>query len=74
MELSLHGGEPLGPVLLLNGHSSQDLEELEEEDDSDTSSPPLPYLQTPAPDGCCTQDGRAASKLFLQSDVLVVLG
>uniref|UniRef100_A0A8C7TJ17 GREB1-like protein n=1 Tax=Oncorhynchus mykiss TaxID=8022 RepID=A0A8C7TJ17_ONCMY len=32
--------------------------DLEEEDDSDTSSPPLPYLhQGPAPDGCCTMDG-----------------
>ncbi|CAL8313122.1 unnamed protein product [Gadus morhua 'NCC'] len=57
VELSLHGGEPPGPALMLNGHSSQDLEEMEDEDDSDTSSPPLPYLQTPAPDGCCTQDG-----------------
>ncbi|XP_041805365.1 GREB1-like protein isoform X3 [Chelmon rostratus] len=50
----LHGREPPG---LMNGHSSNDLEELEEEDDSDSSSPPLPYLQAPAPDGCCTLDG-----------------
>ena len=57
----MHGGEPPGPALMLNGHSSQDLEEMEDEDDSDTSSPPLPYLQTPAPDGCCTQDGRGPS-------------
>ncbi|CAL8280576.1 unnamed protein product [Lota lota] len=56
VDLSLHAGDPLGPTLL-NGHSSQDMEELEEEDDSDPSSPPLPYLQTPAPDGCCTLDG-----------------
>uniref|UniRef100_A0A8P4K7G2 GREB1 like retinoic acid receptor coactivator n=1 Tax=Dicentrarchus labrax TaxID=13489 RepID=A0A8P4K7G2_DICLA len=28
-----------------------------EDDDSDSSSPPLPYLQAPAPDGCCTLDG-----------------
>uniref|UniRef100_A0A8P4KEI1 GREB1 like retinoic acid receptor coactivator n=1 Tax=Dicentrarchus labrax TaxID=13489 RepID=A0A8P4KEI1_DICLA len=42
---------------LMNGHSSNDLEELEEDDDSDSSSPPLPYLQAPAPDGCCTLDG-----------------
>uniref|UniRef100_A0A667ZU15 GREB1 like retinoic acid receptor coactivator n=1 Tax=Myripristis murdjan TaxID=586833 RepID=A0A667ZU15_9TELE len=55
-ELALHGGEPPGHELL-NGHSSNDLEELEEDDDSDTSSPPLPYLQAPAPDGCCTLDG-----------------
>uniref|UniRef100_A0A3B4UW98 GREB1 like retinoic acid receptor coactivator n=1 Tax=Seriola dumerili TaxID=41447 RepID=A0A3B4UW98_SERDU len=27
------------------------------DDDSDSSSPPLPYLQAPAPDGCCTLDG-----------------
>ncbi|KAF7664564.1 hypothetical protein LDENG_00172890 [Lucifuga dentata] len=55
-ELSLHGGEPPGQELL-NGHSSNDPEELEEDDDSDSSSPPLPYLQAPAPDGCCTLDG-----------------
>uniref|UniRef100_A0A3Q1C9P8 GREB1-like protein n=1 Tax=Amphiprion ocellaris TaxID=80972 RepID=A0A3Q1C9P8_AMPOC len=42
---------------LMNDHSSNDLEELEDEDDSDSSSPPLPYLQAPAPDGCCTLDG-----------------
>ncbi|CAL8345117.1 unnamed protein product [Merluccius merluccius] len=56
LDLPLHGGDPVGHALL-NGHSSNDMEELEEEDDSDTSSPPLPYLQTPAPDGCCTLDG-----------------
>uniref|UniRef100_A0A8P4G1B8 GREB1 like retinoic acid receptor coactivator n=1 Tax=Dicentrarchus labrax TaxID=13489 RepID=A0A8P4G1B8_DICLA len=44
-------------LTLMNGHSSNDLEELEEDDDSDSSSPPLPYLQAPAPDGCCTLDG-----------------
>ncbi|KAM9845471.1 GREB1-like protein [Aulostomus maculatus] len=52
----LHGGELPGQESL-NGHSSNDLEEMEEDDDSDSSSPPLPYLQAPAPDGCCTQDG-----------------
>ncbi|XP_068196041.1 GREB1-like protein isoform X1 [Antennarius striatus] len=52
----LHGREPPGHELM-NGHSSNDLEELEEDDDSDSSSPPLPYLQAPAPDGCCTLDG-----------------
>lgn len=57
VDLTLHSGEPVGHELL-NGHSSNDTEELEEEDDSDTSSPPLPYLQTPAPEGCCTLDGR----------------
>ncbi|XP_026169013.1 GREB1-like protein isoform X3 [Mastacembelus armatus] len=52
----LHGGEPPSHKLL-NGHSSNDLEEMEDDDDSDSSSPPLPYLQAPAPDGCCTLDG-----------------
>ncbi|XP_076000900.1 GREB1-like protein [Genypterus blacodes] len=57
VDLALHGpGEPPGPELL-NGHSSNDQEEMEEDDDSDSSSPPLPYLQAPAPDGCCTLDG-----------------
>lgn len=41
----------------MNGHSSNDMEDLEEDDDSDSSSPPLPYLQAPPPDGCCTLDG-----------------
>ncbi|XP_020510331.1 GREB1-like protein [Labrus bergylta] len=50
----LHIGEP---PELMNGHSSNDLEELEDDDDSDSSSPPLPYLQAPAPEGCCTLDG-----------------
>lgn len=54
---SLHGREPPCHELM-NGHSSNDLEELEEDDDSDSSSPPLPYLQAPAPDGCCTLDGN----------------
>lgn len=52
----LHGREPPGHELM-NGHSSNDLEELEDDDDSDSSSPPLPYLQAPPPDGCCTLDG-----------------
>lgn len=52
-----HGGEPPGHELI-NGHSSNDLEELEDDDDSDSSSPPLPYLQAPVPDGCCTLDGN----------------
>uniref|UniRef100_A0AAY4C469 GREB1-like protein n=1 Tax=Denticeps clupeoides TaxID=299321 RepID=A0AAY4C469_9TELE len=29
----------------------------EDENESDSSSPPLPYLQAPTPDGCCTVDG-----------------
>uniref|UniRef100_A0AAQ4PIB2 GREB1 like retinoic acid receptor coactivator n=1 Tax=Gasterosteus aculeatus aculeatus TaxID=481459 RepID=A0AAQ4PIB2_GASAC len=52
----LHGGEAHGSEIT-NGHLSNDLEELEEDDDSDGSSPPLPYLQAPPPDGCCTLDG-----------------
>ncbi|XP_029109413.1 GREB1-like protein isoform X2 [Scleropages formosus] len=32
-------------------------EDPEEEDSSDTESPPLPYLQGPTPEGCCTVDG-----------------
>lgn len=52
----LHGRELPGHELM-NGHSSNDLEELEDDDDSDSSSPPLPYLQAPPPDGCCTLDG-----------------
>ncbi|XP_047446080.1 GREB1-like protein isoform X2 [Mugil cephalus] len=55
-DIALHGGEHQGHELM-NGPSPNDLEELEEDDDSDSSSPPLPYLQTPAPDGCCTLDG-----------------
>uniref|UniRef100_A0A4W4F7S7 GREB1 N-terminal domain-containing protein n=1 Tax=Electrophorus electricus TaxID=8005 RepID=A0A4W4F7S7_ELEEL len=27
------------------------------DDESDSSSPPLPYLQRPPPEGCCTLDG-----------------
>ncbi|XP_034039767.1 GREB1-like protein isoform X3 [Thalassophryne amazonica] len=51
----VRGGEPAGRELL-NSNSSKDLEDLEEDEDSDTGSP-LPYLQAPAPDGCCTLDG-----------------
>uniref|UniRef100_A0A3Q3WKA4 GREB1-like protein n=1 Tax=Mola mola TaxID=94237 RepID=A0A3Q3WKA4_MOLML len=40
----------------LKGNGSL-VSELEDEDDSDSSSPPLPYLQAPPPDGCCTLDG-----------------
>lgn len=56
-------GEPKGQDLL-NGRASNGLEELEEEEDSDPSSPPLPYLhQGPAPDGCCTMDGKASKNI-----------
>ncbi|XP_037537243.1 GREB1-like protein [Nematolebias whitei] len=55
-DMALQSGEHRGQELI-NGNSGNDLEELEEDDDSDCSSPPLPYLQAPAPDGCCTLDG-----------------
>lgn len=63
----LHGREPPGHEIM-NGHSSNDLEELEDEDDSDSSSPPLPYLQAPPPDGCCTLDGKKTNKQTLHYD------
>ncbi|XP_061696419.1 GREB1-like protein isoform X3 [Syngnathoides biaculeatus] len=50
-------GEPPGQELPTDSHSSNNPEELEDEDDSDSNSPPLPYLQTPIPDGCCTIEG-----------------
>uniref|UniRef100_A0A8C5HLU0 GREB1-like protein n=1 Tax=Gouania willdenowi TaxID=441366 RepID=A0A8C5HLU0_GOUWI len=50
--------EPEQESELINGHSTNDLEELEEDEDSEGGSPPpVPYLQTAAPDGCCTLDG-----------------
>ncbi|XP_049338795.1 GREB1-like protein isoform X2 [Astyanax mexicanus] len=55
MDLSLRS-EAAGHVLM-NSQSSHGLEDMEDEDESDTSSPPLPYLQGPPPDGCCTVDG-----------------
>lgn len=64
LKADLHGGEPPGHELL-NGHCSNDLEELEDDDDSDSSNPPLPYLQAPAPDGCCTLDGNPIPKKAL---------
>ncbi|XP_053323683.1 GREB1-like protein [Spea bombifrons] len=44
-------------------------EEDEEEDMSDSSSPPLPYAQKPAPEGSCTIDGfcQAGKDLRLAS-------
>ncbi len=65
---NLHGGELLGHELM-NGHASNDLEELEDDDNSGSSSPPLPYLQAPAPDGCCTLDGNPIPKRALISTV-----
>ncbi|XP_072297007.1 GREB1-like protein isoform X3 [Eucyclogobius newberryi] len=52
--------EPIGAETLnhdINGHSSNDMEEMDDDDESGSSSPPLPYLQAPPPDGCCTLDG-----------------
>ncbi|XP_063307563.1 GREB1-like protein [Pelobates fuscus] len=57
----------------LNFPSSQTVCEVEEDDDdediSDTSSPPLPYAQKPAPEGSCTLDGfcQAGKDLRLSS-------
>lgn len=48
--------DPSGHVLV-NCQSSSCIEDMDDEDDSDTSSPPLPYLQGPPPDGCCTING-----------------
>uniref|UniRef100_A0A8C8JDW6 GREB1-like protein n=1 Tax=Oncorhynchus tshawytscha TaxID=74940 RepID=A0A8C8JDW6_ONCTS len=57
LEPDQYPGNMDGTSLCLHG-SILCPQELEEEDDSDTSSPPLPYLhQGPAPDGCCTMDG-----------------
>ncbi|XP_077471465.1 GREB1-like protein isoform X1 [Stigmatopora argus] len=56
-KVNLHGGELPGQDLLTNSNSSNEAEEVEEDDDSGSNSPPLPYLQTPVPDGCCTTEG-----------------
>ncbi|XP_061878428.1 GREB1-like protein isoform X3 [Entelurus aequoreus] len=66
----LQSGELPGHELL-NSHSSNDQEEQEEEEDEESNSPPLPYLQGPAPDGCCTLDGfcQAGKDLRLVSMV-----
>ncbi|KAL0966250.1 hypothetical protein UPYG_G00292930 [Umbra pygmaea] len=69
VDLSLPCVEPPGQDLLM-GQASNGVEDLEElEDDSDTGSPPLPYQQGPAPDGCCTTDGfcQAGKDLRLAS-------
>ncbi|GAA6065087.1 GREB1-like protein isoform X1 [Tachysurus ichikawai] len=52
MDLSLRSDA--GGHGLMNCQSSSG---LDDDDESDTSSPPLPYLQAPPPDGCCTVDG-----------------
>ncbi|KAI4879832.1 hypothetical protein NFI96_002173 [Prochilodus magdalenae] len=44
--------------VLMNSQTSSVLEDMDDDDESDTSSPPLPYLQGPPPDGCCTVDGK----------------
>ncbi|XP_041698325.1 GREB1-like protein [Coregonus clupeaformis] len=56
VDLYLPCGEPPGQDLL-NGQASNGLEEMEDDNDSDTGSPPTPYLHGPSPDGCCTMDG-----------------
>ncbi|XP_065124131.1 GREB1-like protein [Paramisgurnus dabryanus] len=55
MDLSLRS-DPSSHVLV-NCQSSNCIDEMDDEDESDTSSPPLPFLQGPALDGCCTMDG-----------------
>lgn len=54
----------LSSHVLVNCQSSNSIDDMEDEDDSDTSSPPLPYLQGPPPDGCCTVDGRVLNRRF----------
>ncbi|XP_075441321.1 GREB1-like protein isoform X2 [Ascaphus truei] len=57
----------------LDFSTSQTVTEMEEEDEedevSDSSSPPLPYAQKPAPEGSCTVDGycQAGKDLRLSS-------
>uniref|UniRef100_A0AAY4C4J3 GREB1-like protein n=1 Tax=Denticeps clupeoides TaxID=299321 RepID=A0AAY4C4J3_9TELE len=53
-ELGLRSAEASGSVLV-NSQTPNGTEE--DENESDSSSPPLPYLQAPTPDGCCTVDG-----------------
>ncbi|XP_062850620.1 GREB1-like protein isoform X2 [Trichomycterus rosablanca] len=55
MDLSIRSDES-GHVRM-NCHSSNRLDDMDDDVESDTSSPPLPYLQAPPPDGCCTVDG-----------------
>ncbi|KAF7706819.1 hypothetical protein HF521_020073 [Silurus meridionalis] len=60
-----------GGHVLMNCQSSSGLDDMDDEVESDTSSPPLPYLQAPPPDGCCTMDGfcQAGKDLRLVSMV-----
>uniref|UniRef100_A0A8C2BSJ2 GREB1-like protein n=1 Tax=Cyprinus carpio TaxID=7962 RepID=A0A8C2BSJ2_CYPCA len=55
MDLSMRSD--LSSHVLVNCQSSNSIDDMDDEEDSDTSSPPLPYLQGPPPDGCCTIDG-----------------
>ncbi|MBN3321258.1 GRB1L protein, partial [Atractosteus spatula] len=58
-EIALHPPERASQELA-NGqasNSTENEEDMEDEDMSDTSSPPIPYLQRPAPEGSCTLDG-----------------
>uniref|UniRef100_A0A673KYZ4 GREB1-like protein n=1 Tax=Sinocyclocheilus rhinocerous TaxID=307959 RepID=A0A673KYZ4_9TELE len=55
MDLSMRSD--LSSHVLVNCQSTKSTEDMDDEEDSDTSSPPLPYLQGPPPDGCCTVDG-----------------
>ncbi|XP_069476984.1 GREB1-like protein isoform X2 [Ambystoma mexicanum] len=47
-----------GSLDLTTSQAVPEMEDEEEEEDlSDTNSPPLPYAQKPAPEGSCTTDG-----------------
>jgi len=65
MNLSLKSDPP--SHVLVNCQSSNSVDDMDEEEDSDTSSPPLPYLQGPPPDGCCTVDGKNTSLVLFQT-------
>lgn len=52
----------------LDFSSTQTVNEIDEDEDeedmSDSSSPPIPYAQKPAPEGSCTTDGWFKLSLF----------
>ncbi|XP_043921312.1 GREB1-like protein [Protopterus annectens] len=54
----VHRYVPNGGFELANGQASHEMENEDDDDDiSDSSSPPMPYIQRPVPEGCCTTDG-----------------
>ncbi|XP_055722234.1 GREB1-like protein [Salvelinus fontinalis] len=56
VDLYLPCGKPPGQDQLID-QASNGLQEMEVDGNSDTSSPPPPYLHGPSPDSCCTMDG-----------------